>query len=877
MALATLSIDIVAELAKLREDMGKASRIGDQFANDMRDKLDGLKQLAGNFALGLAAGMTAAFSVGAIREWIAANTEAADELHRLTQQTGVSVETLSAWGNIAKRNGQDVSDLSELIQELSLKLTETDKSTEGAGLALKQLGLNYKDLGKMGAEEAFTKVAQAVSGVEDSGKKTAMVMAILGDEGQKYISTLNAIGSASELEATITTQQAAAAARYKDSLGALTLAGDAWSHAIVGGITPALDEAVRALTDVIKGTGGLTAETRQLAQDGTLADWARKGVAALTYLADAGSVVSRAFRIVGQTAGADLAMAGESISALGDAAKRAISGDMSGALSALSGGMDRVKSISADADKTLSDLWSEETLGSQIRKRMDEIREAGDATKEAGDQAKKSAKNFTLVAQNDDESKKLIQGIRDKIAAMRLEQSMGAQLTSAEQERLTTMRQIADGRTKLNATQRAGVQGALDELVAVEALTAAQREIIKLRDANRSAQAEVDGVQALTTAQQAALQWMERLRDGRIKLSEEQRRSVAAQWSEVLASEQVLETQKRTAAWLDETRGQNADLIEQTRGRAAALLEQADAERQQLAEVGLSAKALQELRGARELDKAAALDSRAAAMSGLDSHAELTEEWRKQADAIRDVVAAQRARDAAEREQKENPVLGFTKALDEYRDKLRATGDAVQESFGSVATGIEDALTGAFNGSADGAKQLFATIKAEALKLLVIRPMMQQLFGATGGSGGGSPWGALVGAIGASFGGYGSTATGGDYSSAGLAAAFGGNRAVGGPVAPGTLYEVNERGPELLTVGDKTMLMMGSDGGRVTPLSSSPAGRSAQSGPVAVTYAPTIHIDSRSDRAAILADVSKMQQQGHASLIQSLRERGVMA
>ncbi|BDM23615.1 phage tail tape measure protein [Pseudomonas sp. LRP2-20] len=45
-----------------------------------------------------------------------------------------------------------------------------------------------------------------------------------------------------------------------------------------------------------------------------------------------------------------------------------------------------------------------------------------------------------------------------------------------------------------------------------------------------------------------------------------------------------------------------------------------------------------------------------------------------------------------------------------------------------------------------------------------------------------------------------------------------GQRAVGGPVAANSLYQVNELGPELLSQGGKTYLMMGEQGGSITPL-----------------------------------------------------------
>lgn len=50
-----------------------------------------------------------------------------------------------------------------------------------------------------------------------------------------------------------------------------------------------------------------------------------------------------------------------------------------------------------------------------------------------------------------------------------------------------------------------------------------------------------------------------------------------------------------------------------------------------------------------------------------------------------------------------------------------------------------------------------------------------------------------------------------------LGALWGGGKASGGYVGAGKLYEVNERGPELLSVRGRDYLMMGASGGMVTP------------------------------------------------------------
>lgn len=51
-----------------------------------------------------------------------------------------------------------------------------------------------------------------------------------------------------------------------------------------------------------------------------------------------------------------------------------------------------------------------------------------------------------------------------------------------------------------------------------------------------------------------------------------------------------------------------------------------------------------------------------------------------------------------------------------------------------------------------------------------------------------------------------------------ISSLFGGFRASGGPVAGGSLYRVNELGPELLSYGGSDYLMMGGSGGYVKPL-----------------------------------------------------------
>lgn len=85
---------------------------------------------------------------------------------------------------------------------------------------------------------------------------------------------------------------------------------------------------------------------------------------------------------------------------------------------------------------------------------------------------------------------------------------------------------------------------------------------------------------------------------------------------------------------------------------------------------------------------------------------------------------------------------------------------------------------------------------------------------------------------------------------------FGGGRASGGPVEAGRLYEVNEKGPELLSSGGRDYLMMGSSGGKVTP-----NGQLRSSQGQNVTVNAVTNIDARGATIEMLPVLARMQRE----------------
>ncbi|WP_417283857.1 phage tail tape measure C-terminal domain-containing protein, partial [Comamonas sp.] len=186
--------------------------------------------------------------------------------------------------------------------------------------------------------------------------------------------------------------------------------------------------------------------------------------------------------------------------------------------------------------------------------------------------------------------------------------------------------------------------------------------------------------------------------------------------------------------------------------------------------------------------------------------------------------------------------IGAIRAWQNYVEKVQDAASQAQSLFEKAFQGMEDALVSfTMTGKADF-KSLANSIISDLIRIQM-RESMVKVFG--GGQGGGGMFGALIGGISSMLGGW--QSAGAQASGAVTSAVSGwgsvsgmdlpplaGGRATGGAVASGKMYEVNERGtPELLTLGNKQLLMMAGQSGSVTPLGGmdvakvpSPEGRS---------------------------------------------------
>jgi len=160
-------------------------------------------------------GIVAGGFVGSLGAMVRSTVNLADELNKLSQRTGITVESLSAIQNAAELADVTTEEFTGGIRKLNLALVEAQDGTSKTAQIFKALGVDATK----GAEVALRGISEAFNKLPDGATKAAVATEIFGRAGEKLIPLLN--GGAGALD------QARAAAERYGSLISGKLAADA--------------------------------------------------------------------------------------------------------------------------------------------------------------------------------------------------------------------------------------------------------------------------------------------------------------------------------------------------------------------------------------------------------------------------------------------------------------------------------------------------------------------------------------------------------------------------------------------------------------------------------------------------------------------------
>lgn len=253
MALAVLSIDLVAKMAKFEADMGKAARASQKTAD----------QISGAFSVikGAAGGLAGAFSIGALVTFTKATIDSIDALNDVADATGASIENISALEDIAARTGTTMDVVSGALVKFNGVLKDA-KPGNDAERSLTALGLSFKELRELDPAEALRRTAVALSGFADDGNKARIVQDLFGKSVKEAAPFLKDLAEQGGLVAKVTKEQAEEAEKFNKELFAMQKTIQDVSRALVGPLVASINETIEKFREGAKAGKGYYAVIR---------------------------------------------------------------------------------------------------------------------------------------------------------------------------------------------------------------------------------------------------------------------------------------------------------------------------------------------------------------------------------------------------------------------------------------------------------------------------------------------------------------------------------------------------------------------------------------------------------------------------------------
>lgn len=194
---------------------------------------------------------------GAFKESVTASAGFADEIQTLSQQTGISTDTLQEYAYMAELVDTDVSTITGSMTKLTRNMNNAKKGTGDAAAAFEKLGISITDSnGNLRSnQEVFMEVIDALGDIENQTERDATAMEIFGRSAQE-LNPLIDVG-ADEIKAYAKEARDMGAVLNKEALGALGKMDDSFRRLEqAGGVLQrqlglALAPAVTGLTDAL--------------------------------------------------------------------------------------------------------------------------------------------------------------------------------------------------------------------------------------------------------------------------------------------------------------------------------------------------------------------------------------------------------------------------------------------------------------------------------------------------------------------------------------------------------------------------------------------------------------------------------------------------
>jgi hypothetical protein len=227
--------------------------LGQAFDNNLQKATSFTAQLESSIPQIAATGLVIGTLVVATYELVKSQADAILSMKRLSDETGLTIETVSALSAAFKRTGADGQGASQALAIFDKNLSKAHDSTDSTSLLIRRMNLDLND-----NEKALRQAFTALNSYKDSGNKTAEAQALFGRNGRIMLDIIKetngnldqAIAKYKALGGVLTNEDAAAAKEFNESMQ------DTWTklNATARTIAEDLMPAVSGLASLISST-----------------------------------------------------------------------------------------------------------------------------------------------------------------------------------------------------------------------------------------------------------------------------------------------------------------------------------------------------------------------------------------------------------------------------------------------------------------------------------------------------------------------------------------------------------------------------------------------------------------------------------------------
>ncbi|MEN6605905.1 MAG: hypothetical protein ABFD60_01580 [Bryobacteraceae bacterium] len=244
-------------------DVEAILRLKDEFSGVIQQAMSNstgamAKGVAGGQLLADAIEKVGSMAVEAAKELVAMATEAVaagTDLYNMSLRTGASVESLSALKFVAGETGSDIGTVTNSMFRMQVALGQAADGSGKAGIALRRLGLDARELAEGAPDQALIRIMSALHDLPTQAERSKIGMQIfsrgfrnMAGMAQEDIQGL--IKEAERLGVVMTTEEAAAMRATTEEVGKLQEQWEGLRNHLMAAVAPAIVAIAKVLNEL---------------------------------------------------------------------------------------------------------------------------------------------------------------------------------------------------------------------------------------------------------------------------------------------------------------------------------------------------------------------------------------------------------------------------------------------------------------------------------------------------------------------------------------------------------------------------------------------------------------------------------------------------